>query len=203
MDQRIKRRLLDAIRHNTVSLVDHVEIEVDHDDLGKVKYTASGLLQQLQEAVANGREAGVPSRRSTKRIPIAVDAHDLNQEIVIETLYWSRKRSIIDRIIDTTDWVCRIGIDDDVTEWAELTRKWVTSIKSLFDPPTKMHISAPCPQCGSTTVKLYHIGNKEYVRAPALQIMRGVFGESVCKCFGCGAEWDEAKFLLLAKAIRC
>lgn len=201
MDQLTKRRLRDAIRSSTVSLVDHVEIEVDHDDLGKVTYTAPGLLKQLQEAVANGRESGAPSKGSAKRIPIAVNAHDLNMKIMLETLYWSPKGSVINGVIDTTNWVCRIGTDKDLVDWDGLTKEWVKSIKDLFDPPTKMHISAPCPQCNATSARLYHIGDKEYVRVPALQIMQGALG-TVCKCFECGTEWPEDRFLLLANAIR-
>jgi hypothetical protein len=186
-----------------MKLVDHIDKEIDHDDLGRVKYSAPGLVTQLKQALANSRETTVKTN-NINRVPLSLDAFDLLRAIDLEVNRWGRwtlKDSTESKIIRVSATVCTYGVEraEEIEDWCWRMGDWVVKITYLFDPPTRYHISAQCPDCGKSSVRLYHMGDKEWVQVPALQIFSG----PVCKCLGCGAEWPEDRFLLLARAIGC
>lgn len=193
MDERQLRRLREKVFNNVRALILQDELKVEDRLL-----LGPPLIAQLRQAVANGREAGVRTK-STHRVPISIAAHDLLTAIATETKNWSEKDTIEDRIRDANNWVHSSG-DGVIQLWLKETTEWVRKIKELFDPPNRYHLSAPCPECNQTSVRKFNPEDREYVKVPALQIVK-VNDRTVCRCVGCGTEWPEEHFLLLAKAI--
>lgn len=203
MDQRTLRRLHATIRQDCMLLVDHVDVVIEHDDQGEITVKAPGLITQLRDAIPNGREVTVGSRSNDRPLVMSVAAFDLMERIEEELTLWRLKsnESVEKRICRVSSRIY-LAHPDSAVKWSNQQAKWIQSIRDLFDPPKKMHLSAPCPHCEARTAAVWHATDREYVNVPALQVSKGPLG-IVCRCMGCGTEWPESRFLLLAKAIGC
>lgn len=192
-----------AIRSATMKLVDHVEQTLDHDELGKVTYTAPGLITQLKDARPTGNEKGSAGTRGKIITPVSLDVIKLLNDIRLDIAQWSfvdhvGQRELEDLVIISSYRVCQRASLQEMRGWLNVLMRWMSLISMIFDPPKRWTISAPCPQCGASTVEKLRDG--EYVRVPALQLTERK-GAKVCHCVGCWTEWPEERFLLLAKAI--
>ncbi|MGD9530508.1 MAG: hypothetical protein AB7I24_05550 [Candidatus Nanopelagicales bacterium] len=80
--------------------------------------------------------------------------------------------------------------------WAE---QWVTTGRTLLDPPKRWSVAAACPHCGQHTAHVRD-DSSEVVRRPALELDRTT-GEARCLTHGCGARWAPEQLLFLARLL--
>lgn len=137
------------------------------------------------------------------RLPIWVEAVDLLVEIDTEVAVWHPARpapgvkpTTVLRLeaIDTATY--RPQDTAQVSRWAAAVRGWTHRIRTLLDPESIKHISAPCPQCGTATV-WRRDGTGEVVRQPALQLVT----DQGCTCMACRTHWEPARYLFLCRLL--
>lgn len=206
MEQRILNRLRDKLRDDCATLTIGVAVEVNRDDGSKVRQLTPSLIHQLGSSVANSGEIGLTTIKRSRGLPIviSVQAFDILADINKETKCWNAHRSLQTRIQLTVAELCT----KDAASVARMRYvaghldTWVRLIRELFNPPKRLHLAAPCPACGESTVNIYNACDTECVRAPALQITHTPRGHE-CECYACGACWPETHFMLLAQIIGC
>lgn len=195
----VGRQVLDVTRETTeaysgtpvrVDIVDRVWGESRYDQLAA----------SLDTPKATGR-----TMKGGSQPPIWVDAADLKREIdQAITEWWPYCADLgATRTSSTTVATLHALVDhkwqpdaaDGLDRIAEKLAKFATAIDRLFDPPKRVSLAAPCPECDKVTV--YRPDScGDWVRRPALQI-----GEGECECLACGKTWDRSEFRWLATLI--
>lgn len=199
VEARQLRRLHSELRELVSLLVDGVSVVQMKDDGTQTKVQCPSLLDQLQEAIGTGleRNRGGSSSGFGSKAPVSVGALDLWQEI---QRTWcgvpSKGRSVEDALRFVPEWVQSWTDLDQLTQVVERVRWTVQSIKTLLDPPKKIHISAPCPECGAKMVRSSSSG--EWVQVPALWVEISVG----CTCLACGKLWPVSEYNRLAQEIK-
>lgn len=205
MDTKTLRRLRDKLRADSERLVVGTHVDLARDDGTTTRQRIPGLITQLQAAIGNsGERKRVIRRKRGLPIVISVQAFDIMSNIDRTTKQWSKARAIPHRITLKVADLCTRSTDaiGDMHYVSRYLDSWVRLITELFDPPKRIHLAAPCPECRETTVRLYHMDDAEYVLTPALQIIKTGNGHE-CECFSCGTVWPDSSFLLLAKILGC
>lgn len=204
-EQRVLDKLKYKLRADAAQLINQTYCDIARDDGTFTRQPIPGLIDQLESAIANGREQKriLRSKRGSP-IVISVQAFDLRADIDHVTREWSTSRYIADRISIAVAHHCARSVDaiPDIRYISRYLESWVRLIGDLFEPPRLLHLVAACPHCGEATVTMYHMDDTESVLGSALQIMRTQDG-LVCECLACGTRWPDTHFLLLAQALGC
>lgn len=165
-----------------------VEPHLEYLD-GRLLKTPS-IYDQIRNMVA-GMQGTSNGHSNRSMPPIWIDAVSVLNEI---ELTFGRPAYGHIQALGEQDWT-----PDDGREILRHTRTltgFVKVITNLLDPPRKMHIAAPCPNCSTTTVKHTDSAGEE-VNGPALKIVAG----EGCTCQECGHTWPEWAYPLLAQVL--
>ncbi|GAA3962955.1 DUF7340 domain-containing protein [Gordonia caeni] len=155
------------------------------------------LCAALETPKATGRQPHAGSQP-----PLWVDALDLRHTITTHVTEWAHTWQL-----GTTHTITalhaladRTWRPQDVAAMTTITQtclRWSSAIDSLFDPPKRLTLAAPCPACQVATVHRPDSAG-EWVRQPALQITdRG------CECLNCRHLWDPTMYRHLANVLGC
>ena len=153
-----------------------------------VRQEDAPLLEQLEEAVANGREAAGGSQRPNERTPIAVGALDLVLEIRATVNGW---------LVDLGDTTRPADLVSLVRHWyaaslahqpaplVGVLRGWERRIRNMLYPVQHEEIVGICPRCEFAFVLL------DDARKRALQGTNGdTYDRTRVECLVCGADWS-------------
>ncbi|GGM55649.1 hypothetical protein GCM10012275_28480 [Longimycelium tulufanense] len=193
-------RLYDEIRVSIGRLIEPGESVIEHDDGSTATYLVPSLLNQLRQAVYNGRDPH-GRRSSGVAAPLNLDAVDLLQ--TVRSGAWDMAtrwdyRGIIrieDQLAHVQVEACRCAEPDTVSWVASTTAGWVKSIGGFLDPPRPLELVAPCPACGVRTV--YRPDSSgEAVRVAALSL-----SPDGCICLACKYRWPQTHFRHLATVL--
>lgn len=165
----------DRLRKAVSDLVRPVEYRSPEGAVG----INDSLLDQLDQAVWHGL-GKYGGRRAERPVPISVSAVDLQREI--ESKWRERGKSLKQSIADLPGQIGSSGDDVRLELACEALEGIATAIRDLFNPPVRLSLSIPCPECGNTTA--YKLQGDEYVRTPAV-----VVGTNGGMCMECGAGW--------------
>lgn len=216
VDTRLLRKAIDDTRQHMADLINpqirsYPREKVDSETGavlgidGMTRHPAPSLLQQLRRAVESSTSrGGGPSKHAP--IPISADAHDLLTSITARTAKmvqeWQarpdsttvegRLRAVVSAAGLSTDLEAVLGV-------CHALAKWVHAIRGLLDPPKRLYLAAPCPQCDTSMVRRHDQATDEDVQQPALQ----VDGKEGCTCLACGAHWPPSHFEHLAGVLGC
>lgn len=162
-------------------------------------WTASRY-QQLCEALESPRLERTGGHHDGPQPPVWVDAVDLRTKIGALVSEWAQTwqlacTEVVDRLHALADHGWRPQDVDAMQAIADMCVRWAAEIDSLFDPPRKVTLAAPCPSCQVATV--YRPDETgEHVRQAALAItQRG------CECLNCRYVWAPDKYVFLARLI--
>lgn len=161
------------------------------------RYEASPLYTQLRESLPGNRGSGGSNGTFTGCWTAALD---LLTEIDGTTAAWTWCRgadltqsgpATIVRLHHLQQHGFRPQDCTAINQISDICEQWVASIKALLDPPPRVGLPSPCPQCGARTV--YRHDSGELVRQAALQI-----GPQGCQCGRCRTVWTPDAFVFLA-----
>lgn len=203
---------LTAFRYAIADLIDdshHLAGRADCADCVRQDGTCPGhptpvtsLYLQLFDAVEAGRTGGSQSGgRLGTGSPIWTDAHDLLDEIDTAAILWQPGYSgippTVARLRAQAEQTWRPQDVHGLEQKTTALQAWKIDITTLFDPPRRWTLAAPCPECETSTV--YRKDNTgETVRQPALCV-----DTTKCECLNCRTVWQPYSFRLLAEALQC
>ena len=153
------------------------------------------LLAQLRTftSAKTGQGKGKPG----SMVPVQVDALDLLERIDRQAAVWCMEPgTTADRLHSLADRQYRPEDAPDILECASTIEGWVVEARQIIDPPRRMSVAAPCPECGKSVVYRPDSGG-DVVRQPALQI-----GADGCQCQHCRTMWHPESYRLLAKVLQ-
>lgn len=159
------------------------------------------LVDQLIEAIPGGGDSdhGRPSAGST-RAAVALDVVELVHAMQEAT----RCRTLRGLSEALRAWAqqarhWRTGNPEYLLQAASAAEAWVSTGRTLLNPPKRWSFMAACPQC-ETSVTHVRDSSGEVVRRPALELDPAT-GTARCLAPGCGARWDSRRLLLLAQVL--
>lgn len=160
------------------------------------------LYMQLFDAVQAGRTgASTNGGRSGSGSPLWTDALDLLDEIDTAAAIWQPAyRGVPPTVARLRLQAEQSWRPQDVRELEQKTvalKGWRLDIETLFNPPRRYTLAAPCPACGTKTVHRPD-NTGEIVRQPALQI-----DANGCHCLHCHYTWEPYRYRILAAALEC
>jgi hypothetical protein len=175
--------------------------QAQHDARTARRSPLPSLLEQLLDALpgSSNTDHGAPST-GAHRPALALTVLDL-----IASMQRAASNHDHDHLAaDLRAWAARSGewrtTNPDylhhAATWAE---HWVTTGRTLLDPPRRWTLPAACPQCGHRTAYVRD-DSSEVVRRPALELDRTT-GEARCLTHGCGARWSADRLLFLARLL--
>lgn len=166
--------------------------------------TGPSLYEQIAASIAGaqGTGAGAAARSMP---PLWVDAVDIINDIDTALTAWqiglpgheigTARSGAASRIADLARRPWR---PQDVRTVAQITKAlagWAQDITLRLDPPKRIQLAEPCPQCDESTV--YRTDSAgDTVRMAALQL-----DDDECVCLNCHTKWPEWQFRLLARAL--
>lgn len=161
------------------------------------RYEGDPLYVQLRESLPGNRGTGGTNTGFTG---CWITALDLLTEIDGTTAAWTWTRgadltrsgpATIVRLHHLEQHRFRPQDCAAINQISDICEQWVASIKALLDPPPRVGLPSPCPQCGARIV--YRHDSGELVRQAALQI-----GPQGCQCGRCRTVWAPDAFVFLA-----
>jgi hypothetical protein len=194
VEMRLTRELREHAREAVAEIIGQPSY-VQYDDDHRIVRVHKGqsLLDQLDTAKRAGLErvGGHSPLRSLS--PLCVAALDLYQEIEAEwrtpgaTLPQSFRALPIDQSNADTLRALVVGL-----------RSIAGSIRTLLDPPRRLHLAVACPACGVRTV-FRPDESGELVQRAALTV-DGIAG---CSCLSCLTVWPPERLEFLANVLGC
>jgi hypothetical protein len=161
-------------------------------------------MAQLQAAVGTGGEVTRGPRGTSRPLVISPDVHDLLAAIRVDVALWpwAEHGPLEHRIADSVNTLCRTGTLADIATVDRHLTAWSNDIRRLLTPRRRLHLAAPCPNCGSRMALVADPVAGGRVQVPALQVVTTPdTGELQCVCLRCPATWDADHLELLAKAL--
>lgn len=153
------------------------------------------LLDQLRHFTS--ARTGQTRARAGGFAPIQVDALDLLTTIDRQTAIWcAEPGTTADRLNWIADRQYRPQDTPDLHTMAATINAWADQAAQIIDPPSRMSVAAPCPECDATVVYRPDSGG-EVVRQPALQI-----SDRGCQCQRCRTLWPPESYQLLAQVLQ-
>jgi hypothetical protein len=186
-------RLTDAC-HNLAQTRRHT-IHTTH---GRRRIHLPPRYTQLHQAIATTR-AGLHSNSFESRTPVGLAALELLHQIDSEVTKihpppgkwpgWTLYRL---HAIPQRKW--RPQDTNNIHQHAATLENYTQRIDNLFDPPTLIPLSKPCPTCGNTTI--WKTLNGELIRQSALQLTT-----EQCRCQHCGTTWTKDQYGVLGRLL--
>ncbi len=153
------------------------------------------LLDQLRNFTS--AKTGQSKSKPGSMIPVQVDALDLLTTIDRQTAIWcTDPGTTADRLHWLADRQYRPQDAPDIVECATRIEGWTVEARQIIDPPPRLSLAMPCPECGTRTVYRPDSGG-DVVRQPALAI-----ADEGCRCQHCRTLWPPEAYRLLAKVLQ-
>jgi len=186
--------LLDAVDALTLPTTARVDQGGGHPTV--IKHAP--LLDQLEAAVAGGIGSHAGASAYRERMPLNADAMRLIDDVSSVVMVWHLRLSSSVRFgslaVRVRAWyVLHLGsVTSEHTDkaYAGVLEGWQKEVEALFDPPTRLEVTAPCPMCGvrrSTDERTGQEGSAvviEYREVGALTL-----DEAVGSCRACEVVW--------------
>lgn len=168
------------------------------------------LLTMLRTAIrsSSGRTASGRSDDAARNI-INLQAFELWESIARDVLMFTRRHTrdnpnpiLPTAIGNLAAHVDTLWTNHQITETdrAHLIRKaegWRDRIWELFDPPTELELTEPCPTCEQR-----YVHNAEGEQQSALIVTHKQSKQPVARCRSCGYLWEgEAQLVILGRMI--
>lgn len=187
-----------AFRDSIHALIGRTRTTITRDDGTTEPAWGASLYEQICEHVSGAQGTGGSSHAGS-RPPIVADALDLTTQIDRTVVAWVDAGVAADtpgRLTALDDHQWR---PQDVPWLKERTQDliwWVGRAKEIIDPTPRWTVTAPCPECDTSTVYRQDSAG-DTVRQPALKIIKG----GGCICQNCREYWPVEHFQILAAAI--
>lgn len=156
------------------------------------------LLTQLQAAVAGDIGAHAGASPSRERIPVNVDALRLVSDVSSQLGRWQFRLSRPARF-DTlagrlrawyAGYIGTVRSEHTDLQYERILTGWHRQITNLFDPPTRLEITAPCPLCSERVWLEPGTGNQSAsIVVEYLEVGAATLDEARGWCRACGAVW--------------
>lgn len=194
IEMRLTRELRDLAREVVIEIIgqpSYVQYSDDHQIVRVHK--GQSLLEQLETAKRAGLErvGGHSPLRSLS--PLCVAALDLYEEIDREWRSPGMKLTQSFRALPIDQ-----SNSDTLRRLISGLRSVAGSIRSLLDPPRRLHLAVACPACGVRTV-FRPDESGELVQRAALT----VDGTAGCSCLSCLTVWPPERLEFLANVLGC
>jgi len=156
------------------------------------------LLDQLEAAVAGGIGSHAGASAYRERMPLNADAMRLVDEVSGEVMRWHLRLSSAVRFGSLAGrvrawYVLHVGtVTSEHTDkaFAGVLEGWQREVEALFDPPTRLEVTAPCPMCAARFSTDERTGDRvtavtvEYREVGVLTL-----DEAVGSCRACKVVW--------------
>ena len=201
---RTLRDLHDQIRTAALDLAEPARRPLLRDDGTTTIHPADALLTQLAAEITPGGDHNGTGRGATG-VPVALDVLDLQRRITAESAAWcwnltgqAPPEALAERVRTIARAAGQLIEVEQVARIARFLADWVTSIRTVLEPPRKMALAEPCPACGAR-VHYHRDDAGEVVRRHPLE----VDGHRGCTCLTCGTHWPVDQLEHLALVIGC
>lgn len=188
-----RRAFQDAIH----TLIGRTRTTITRDDGTTEPAWGASLYEQIRDHVSGAQGSGGSSHAGS-RPPIVADALDLTTQIDRHVIAWVGAGTAPDTVGRLTALEEHQWRPQDVPWLKDRTADliwWAARARSILDPEPRWTVTAPCPECDTSTVYRQDSAG-ETVRQPALKIADGG-----CICQQCRTYWPPEHFPLLAAAI--
>jgi hypothetical protein len=186
-----------VFRKEVRQLADETTVVQILDDGSSIRVTGASLLDQLYEAIATGSEKGKGGAFFGSKMPISVAAMDLWQE-VCRFIGARTLEGCIHQLKAMAFWVDAMTDVDALAKEVAEVQSITLSIRSLLDPPRRLHVAAECPACHVRMV-FRRDETGELVQVATLTLD----GSNGCTCLNCGANWKPNQLEFLAGVLGC
>jgi len=156
------------------------------------------LLTQLEAAVAGGIGSHAGASPSRERIPLNADAMRLCDEVGGKLIRWQLRQSRSVRF-DTlagqlrawyAAYIGTVRTEHTDLQYERILTGWHREITNMFDPPTRLEITAACPLCNARVSVEPGTGNQvTAVVVEYLEIGAATLDEATGLCRACGVVW--------------
>jgi len=186
--------LLDAVDALTLPTTVRVDQGLGHPTV--IKHAP--LLDQLEAGVAGGIGSHAGASPARERMPIDAGALQLVDDISSTVMGWKLRLSKGARFGSLSfrlrDWyVAYIGTvrsEHSDREYERVLSGWQGQVSGMFDPPTRLEITAPCPLCAARfTVDALTGNSGAAVVVEYREVGAATLDEASGLCRACGAVW--------------
>jgi hypothetical protein len=156
------------------------------------------LLTQLQAAIVAGTDRSSNASPARERMPLNADAMRLCDEIEGKLIRWQLRLSKSVRF-DTLAgqlrawyalYLATVRSEHTDLQYERILTGWHREITNMFDPPTRLEITAPCPLCNARVSVEQGTGNQvTAVVVEYLEIGAATLDEATGSCRACGVVW--------------
>ncbi|WVX88161.1 hypothetical protein SEA_LITNINMCQUEEN_105 [Gordonia phage LitninMcQueen] len=189
-----------GMRWTEVHRCDGTNHHTDCQCAGTTKAWQPSLYTQIRDEL-EGLSGPEGKGTSTSRPPLWVDGIDWLNLVDYAVEKWTPTAA--GGTVARLDDLSRHGFGPDDTTWLDKAAKsvasWVAKGLTLLEGAEmrSFDVVAPCPECGTQTVRREDSGG-DWVRKTALQVsMAG------CTCLACGTYWDHDHLWFLSEVIGC
>lgn len=224
VDPRILNKTRDEVRTALHDLCDPIKRGFLTDSMSVSQHEAPSLLNQLRDAVANGK--GSATRGRGRGLPISVEAHDLLVDVrrritcrqrscppgwlcFAHDLGLSLVGSEIEPNLREVAAACGLSMDlESILAVRRFLTAWAAQIGTLFDPPQRWALwDFACPECDAKTVYRLDDSDGEEKRTAALEVaFTGTDSDRAIQCVRCLAcleEWQPNQLMFLGRLLGC
>ena len=156
------------------------------------------LLDQLEAAVAGNTGSHEGSSKTLERIPIDPGALELKGTISSTVMGWQLRLSKRVRF-DTLGgqmrawhaaYIGTVRSEHTDLQYERILIGWQRQIGNMFDPPTRLEVTAPCPLCSVRRSMDELTGNEgSAVVVEYREVGEATLDEATGLCRACGAVW--------------
>jgi hypothetical protein len=156
------------------------------------------LLTQLEAAVAGNTGSHEGSSKTLERIPIDPGALELKGSISSTVMSWQLRLSKSVKF-DTVAgqlrawyaaYIGTVRTEHTDLQYERILTGWNQQITNMFDPPTRLEITAPCPLCNARVSVDPGTGNQvTAVVVEYLEIGADTLDQASGSCRACGVVW--------------
>lgn len=166
--------------------------------------THQPLLTQLQAAVAAGTDRSSNASPARERMPLNAEAMRIEGEVSGELTRWQLRQSGSIRF-DTLagrlrSWyavyIGAVRSEHTDLQYERILTGWHKEIMAMFDPPTRLEITAPCPLCDARVWFEPQTGNQvTAVVVEYMEVGAATLEKASGLCRACGVVWKGSSAL--------
>jgi len=156
------------------------------------------LLDQLQAAIVAGTDRSSNAAPARERMPLNANAMRLCDQVGAELIRWQLRESKSVRF-DTlagqlrawyAAYIGTVRSEHTDLQYERIISGWHREITAMFDPPTRLEITAACPLCNARVSVEPGTGNQvTAVVVEYLEIGAATLDEATGLCRACGVVW--------------
>ena len=186
--------LLDAVDALTLPTTARIDQGLDR----KTVIKHAPLLDQLEAAVAGNTGSHEGSSKTLERIPIDPGALELKGTISSTVMGWQLRLARRVRFETLAGqmrawygtYIGTVRSEHTDLQYERILTGWQRQITNMFDPPTRLEVTAPCPLCHVRVSVEAGTGN--HVTAVVVEyreVGAATLDEATGLCRACGAVW--------------